>query len=185
MPETNLNKDADDHKKIFSGFFYNLNNISTIIFTFFPTIAAWYLSKDFKIMLIVFIICISATTIYTIKKNSKSNENLIKNLQIELDEYKSEVDSLKNNLNTKINEIKDLKRDLEDIKSNRETILDNFYIYQNEVQIYKNAYNSAKSGMIVLSNMQKNHAIKDSIKILFENIEKEQIERDESFERSI
>lgn len=185
MSDISVSKDTNAPKKLFSGFFYNLNYISSTIFGILPTLITWYLSKDFKIMLIVLTISISATIISTINKNSKSNENLIKNLQIKLDGYKSEVDSLKNNLDAKTNEIKKLKRDLENTESNRDTILESFHIYQNEAQIYKNAYNSAKNGMIVLSNMQKNHTIKDSIKILFENIEKEQIERDESFERCI
>lgn len=176
-----LNNNQNNPKKLFSGFLSNLNSITSTIFTIIPSVFAWYVSKDFKIMFIVLISCLSFAIIVTIKNNSKSNENLIKLMKLELDNYNIQINEMTENLISKDNRIKSLQLELDSTISNRDTILERFDEYKN----YKDAYNSAKHGMFVLSNMQNNKSIKNSVEVLFKGIEKELHERNEDIERCI
>lgn len=175
MSDINL----DQPKKLFSGFLSNLNFVTSLLFTIVPTLITWFIYKDFKLMAIMLLSCLFIATICTVHKNNKANQNLIESLESELGKAKYDMDKLTNDLQVKNIKINSLEYSLNEVTGNRNTILEGFDNYKKEAILYKDAYNSAKSGIVVLSNMQNNKSIKSSIEILFTNIEKDILERNE------
>lgn len=154
------------------GFWKNFISTSGWVFTvLFAVIGSITNGVSLKIAILCLLLSVFTSTFYTFYSN-------IKQVLLDLENTKNQLES------NKIDAIhlENLKSELERITRNRDTILENFEHHKNNAILFSRAYNSAKHSMYTLANMQNDDNVKFVIESLFENIEKEQLERIENNE---
>ncbi|MGL5651264.1 MAG: hypothetical protein ACRDDE_05895 [Paraclostridium sp.] len=166
-----LDSELFDNKKITDGFFSNFQSVSSFIFALIPPIIAWFVSKDFKIMIITLFSCLVISVFYTANKNIMHNKKLLKKVQDELIKSNTNVLNLESILIEKENELSKIKNNLEFIKSNRDELIKMVENYRYESNNYENYYTTAKLGVKAIIGSHRITKDKEAILKLFEDIE--------------